>query len=60
MQALGLPTLVAAVRSNVINANSQKRNKQTHEKDHGEGSDSTYIPRAKEGQERKMEVILLA
>jgi hypothetical protein len=53
MEALGLRTLADSVRSSNTNASSQKRSKQTSEKDLGEGSDSSYLPRADEGQEDK-------
>jgi hypothetical protein len=44
-QELGLSLLVIELRS------SQQQNKQTNEKDNGEGSDSSYLPGAGEGQE---------
>jgi hypothetical protein len=44
-QELGLPLLVTQLCS------SQQQNNQTNEKDHGEGSDSSYLPGADEGQE---------
>jgi hypothetical protein len=45
LQELGLSPLVTELRS------SQQQNNQTNEKDNGEGSDSSYLPGAGEGQD---------
>lgn len=51
MEALCIRTLADSLRNDMKNASSDKRDKQTNEKNRGEGSDSSYLPGGDEGSE---------